>query len=102
MQFPGFPPEDDFDYGAEPIVTVTDQHLDINIRDDQVIRSIRACLVRPGFVHCLVSFTVSGIVINTLSTYMDYLVRLGGAPRSYTGIVGGAFQFIIMISSACR
>ena len=30
---------------------------------------------------------------------MDYLVRLGGAPRSYTGIVGGAFQFIIMISS---
>jgi hypothetical protein len=56
-------------------------------------------LARPGFIHSLVSFTVSGIVINTLSTFMDYLVRLNGAGREYTGIVGGAFQFCIMISS---
>ena len=85
--------------GAEPTVTVTDHHLDIHIRDDQVIRSLHACMIRPGFSHALAAFTVSGIVINTLSTYMDYLVRLNGAPRTYTGIVGGAFQFIIMISS---
>ncbi|OEU12706.1 MFS general substrate transporter [Fragilariopsis cylindrus CCMP1102] len=64
-----------------------------------VIRSLHACMIRPGFSHALAAFTVSGIVINTLSTYMDYLVRLNGAPRTYTGIVGGAFQFIIMISS---
>lgn len=56
-------------------------------------------MARPGFIHSLVSFTVSGIVINTLSTFMDYLVRLNGAGRAYTGIVGGAFQFCIMISS---
>jgi hypothetical protein len=87
------------DEGAEPIVTFTPHHLDINIRDDQVILSLRACLARPGFIHTLVSFTASGIVINTLSTYMDYLVRLNGGPRTYTGIVGGTFQFGIMIAS---
>jgi len=83
----------------EPTVTVTDHHLDIHIRDDQVIRSLHACMIRPGFSHALAAFTVSGIVINTLSTYMDYLVRLNGAPRTYTGIVGGSFQFLIMVSS---
>jgi len=89
----------DIDEGAEPTVTVTPHHLDINIRDDQIILSARACLSRPGFLHALVAFTVSGIVINTLSTFMDYLVRLNGAGRQYTGIVGGTFQFVIMISS---
>lgn len=101
----GFDPQyGPFDYdvqedGAEPTVTVTNHHLDIDIRDDQVFRSLHACMIRPGFSHALAAFTVSGIVINTLSTYMDYLVRLNGAPRTYTGIVGGAFQFLIMISS---
>lgn len=88
-----------FDEGAEPVVTQTSHHLDIDIRDDQILLSARACLSRPGFVHALVSFTVSGIVINTLSTFMDYLVRLNGAGREYVGIVGGSFQFVIMISS---
>jgi hypothetical protein len=95
----GLPIAGQLDEGVEPIVTITDHHLDIDIRDDQVIRSIRACLARPGFIHALVAFAVSGIVINTLSTFMDYLVRLNGAPKYYTGIVGGSFQGIIMISS---
>ncbi len=56
-------------------------------------------MARSGFIHALVTFTVSGIVINTLSTYMDYLVRLNGAGREYVGIVGGSFQVVIMISS---
>jgi len=30
---------------------------------------------------------------------MDYLVRLNGVGREYTGIVGGSFQFVIMVSS---
>lgn len=94
-----FPVPSEIDDGAEPILTITPHHLDIEVRDDQVIRSMKACFARQGFIHALVAFTASGIVINTLSTYMDYLVRLNGAPRAYTGIVGGAFQFIIMISS---
>lgn len=93
------PPSGIFDDGTEPTLTITDHHLDINIRDDQVILSIRACFSRPGFIHALVAFTASGIVINTLSTFMDYLVRLNGAGREYVGIVGGSFQFVIMISS---
>lgn len=99
-QFGMSPPTEEMLYeGAEPVVTVTPHHLDIDIRDDQVLLSIRACYARPGFIHALVSFTVSGIVINTLSTFMDYLVRLNGAGREMTGIVGGTFQFVIMISS---
>lgn len=94
-----FSDTDPYDDGAEPILTITPHHLDIDIRDDQVIRSVRACFARPGFIHALVAFAVSGIVINTLSTYMDYLVTLNGAPSYYTGIVGGTFQLIIMISS---
>ena len=87
------------DDGAEPTLTIKPHQLDIDIRDDQIILSTKACLARPGFIHSLVAFTVSGIVINTLSTFMDYLVRLNGAGREYTGIVGGSFQFVIMISS---
>jgi len=87
------------DEGAEPTITIKPHQLDIDIRDDQILLSTKACLARPGFVHSLVAFTVSGIVINTLSTFMDYLVRLNGEGREYTGIVGGTFQFVIMISS---
>lgn len=93
------PVPDSIDEGAEPVLTLTPHHLDIDIRDDQVLLSIRACLARPGFIHSLVAFTVSGIVINTLSTFMDFLVRLNGAGREMTGIVGGSFQFMIMVSS---
>jgi MFS family permease len=93
------PAAEAIDEGAEPVITILPHHLDINIRDDQIWLSTRACLARPGFIHSLVSFTVSGVVINTLSTFMDYLVRLNGAGREYTGIVGGTFQFVIMLSS---
>ena len=97
--FSVLPPLEEREEGVEPVLTLTPHRLDINIRDDQVWLSIKACMMRPGFIHSLVSFTVSGIVINTLSTFMDYLVRLNGAGREYTGIVGGSFQFVIMISS---
>jgi hypothetical protein len=87
------------DEGAEPVMTHTEHHMEIHIRDDQIWLSARACFSRPGFIHALVAFSVSGIVINTLSTYMDYLVRLGGASQAYVGIVGGSFQLVIMLSS---
>ena len=99
FQQAGLPNTSKIDEGAEPVVMISSHHLDINIRDDQILLSARACLSRPGFIQVLVAFTASGIVINTLSTFMDYLVRLNGAPRMYTGIVGGSFQFVIMISS---
>lgn len=87
------------DEGVEPTITFKPHQLDIEIRDDQIFLSIKACMTRPGFIHALVSFAVSGIVINTLSTFMDYLVRLNGAGKEYTGIIGGSFQFATMISS---
>ena len=92
-------PVDKVDDGAEPVLVQDGDHLDIEIRDDQIFRSIRACLSRPGFIHAVIAFAASGIVINTLSTYMDYLVRLGGSGRKIVGVVGGSFQVVIMISS---
>ena len=81
------------------ILTQLDHQLDIDIRDDQIVQQFKACFRRPGFAHCVVAFTTSGIVINTLSTYMDYLVTLNGAGREYVGYVGGTFQALIMAAS---
>jgi len=107
--------------GAEPTVTQTPHHLEIDIRDDQILLAAKACFARKGFSHALVVFTVSGIVINTLSTYLDYLVRVsysddeggriydeGGnddqpgkstSAAVYVALIGGFFQIIIMLSS---
>ena len=93
------PPVYSFDEGAEPIEIISPHHVTINIRDDQILLSAKACFSRPGFTHSCIAFVVSAIVINTLSTDMDYLVRLGGAGREYVGIVGGLFQLLIMLSS---
>ncbi len=87
------------DAGAEPILTQLDHHLDIDIRDDQIVQQFKACFARKGFAHCIVAFTTSGIIVNTLSTFMDYLVTLNGADKSYVGIVGGTFQLFIMFAS---
>jgi len=87
------------DEGVEPIMTQLDRQLDIDIRDDQLIQQVKACFRRKGFAHCVVAFTTSGIIVNTLSTFMDYLVTLNGAPASYVGYVGGTFQALIMCAS---
>mmetsp|Transcript_10994 Transcript_10994/g.18792 ORF Transcript_10994/g.18792 Transcript_10994/m.18792 type:complete len:702 (+) Transcript_10994:35-2140(+) len=105
--------------GAEPTVTQTPHHLEIDIRDDQIILAAKACFARKGFSHALVVFTVCGIVINTLSTYLDYLVRgdyyedeannmnanngdsdgkISEASK-YVALIGALFQVIIMLSS---
>jgi len=91
------PPTDDD--GAEPVMTQTPRNLDIDVYDDQLWRSLRACFARKGFSHCVLAFATSGIAINTLSTFMGYLVTLNGVGREYVGIVGGSFQLLIMISS---
>ncbi|KAL3807415.1 hypothetical protein ACHAXA_009477 [Cyclostephanos tholiformis] len=65
----------------------------------EIRQQFKACFRRRGFSHCVVAFTTSGIIINTLSTFMDYLVTLNGAGREYVGIVGGTFQILIMCSS---
>jgi MFS family permease len=107
--------------GAEPTITQTPHHLNIDIRDDQVFRAARACFARKGFSHCLIMFTCVGIIINVLSTYLDYLVRGDynnnmqeeqqqseeeeegnnniSTASIYVAIIGALFQLIIMISS---
>ncbi|KAL7539707.1 hypothetical protein ACHAXR_009598 [Thalassiosira sp. AJA248-18] len=96
--------DDDYAYfgadeGVEPIMTQLDHQLEIDIKDDQLIQQVKACFRRKGFSHCVVAFTTSGIIVNTLSTFMDYLVTLNGAGPEYVGIVGGTFQMLIMCAS---
>jgi len=100
--------------GAEPTLTQTPHHLEIDIRDDQIYLAARACFSRKGFSHALVVFTASGLVINVLSTYLDYLVRGNyygendnmsskageiSSAAIYVAVIGALFQVIIMISS---
>ena len=90
------PTEDD---GAEPIIVQTPRQLDVDICRDQIYRSLRACFARKGFSRCVLSFATSGSVINTLSTFMGYLVTLNGAGLKPVGIVGGIFQLVVIFSS---
>ena len=60
---------------------------------------LRQFFSRSGFIHALVAFATSAVVINTVSTYMDTLLAARGHGRAYTGIVGFTFQIIVMISS---
>ena len=87
------------DDGVEPVLTHAGPNLSIDIRDDQIIRSVKACFARPGFVQCVIAFAVSGTVLNTISTYIDSLLRLTGAGRGTVGVIGGSFQALVMISS---
>jgi MFS family permease len=93
------PSSDEIDDGVEPVLTHAGASLSIAVRDDQIIRSIRACFSRPGFVQTVIAFAVSGIVLNTISTYIDCLLRLDGAGRGSVGLIGGSFQVLVMISS---
>jgi hypothetical protein len=98
-----FRPEDHLppsrDDGAEPIMIQTPRHLDIDICDDQMWRSLRACFGRRGFSQCVAAYAISGVVINTIAAFMYYLVTLNGVGMDYVGIVGGAFQLTAVISS---
>ena len=96
---------------------------------DQVLISTKACFSNPGFVYPTVSFVVSTITINTLITYMSFLIqfalqkqdqlqKFGGESlqvlsfsidsseipmkywRVWTAILGVTFQCIILSTSA--
>ncbi|KAL7538991.1 hypothetical protein ACHAXR_008965 [Thalassiosira sp. AJA248-18] len=102
--------------GAEPTLTQTPHHLEIDIRDDQIFLAAKACFSRKGFPQALVVFTASGLVINVLSTYLDYLVRGNyygendanansnqsgeiSSAAIYVAVIGALFQVMIMLSS---
>ncbi len=94
------PQSDNIDDGVEPVLTHAGSSLSIQIRDDQIFRSIRACFSRSGFIHTVVAFAVSGIVLNTISTYFGPLLRLNDeAGRVSVGVTGAFFQLLVMVSS---
>jgi len=60
---------------------------------------LRQFFIRPGFIHAIIAFATSAVVINTVSTYMNALLAARGHGRVYVGVVGAAFQLIVMFSS---
>ena len=62
----------------------------------------KSCLATSGFTHALAAFTVSAIVINTLSTnFLNLLEAATMDNLSYIGVAsyGGLFQLIVLCSS---
>lgn len=47
------------------------------IKCDQIFRSTKECLSHKGFVHCLVSFVIASIIINTICVNIDNLLQVG-------------------------
>lgn len=83
------------DDGAEPIITQTFR-LDIDVCDDQLWRALRACFAHERFLPCISTYTISRIVINTLSTFMSCFI-------SDLGLIGWTFQLIVLVSLVlCR
>ena len=80
--------------GADPIVTQIPRQLDIDIRDDQVWRSLKASFSHIGFFYCILAYASSGITLATLSASMTYLVD-----QDFVGIIGGMFQLSVLLSS---
>ncbi len=93
------PLREESDEGVEPVLTHAGSNLSIEIRDDQILRSISACFSRTGFIQTVIAFVVSGVVLNTISTYMDSLLSPSGAGRGAVGLIGGLFQALVMVSS---
>ena len=89
--------------GVEPILIQTHRFVDIEVCDNQMWRSIWACLTRVGFAQCVVSYASSGMTITTLTTFMSYLITSSNENKTsqvLVGVVGGLFQLLSVISSA--
>ena len=90
--------------GVEPILIQTHRYLDIELCDNQMWRSIRACLTRVGFAQCVVSYASSGMTMTTLTTFMSYFITSSNENKAtgqvLVGVVGGLFQLLSVVSSA--
>jgi len=67
------------------------------IHNSQVLALMKACFSKEGFTRCSIAFVTSGVVANTLITFMVYL-GASGSNNVPVGAIGSAFQSFIMIS----
>jgi len=68
------------------------------IRNDQVLTLIKGYFSKEGSIRCSIAFVTSGVVANSLLTFMSYLLGTSGSSKMLLGAVGSAFQLFIMIS----
>lgn len=65
---------------------------------DQTWSLIKACFVFVELSHCTAAYVASGMVINTLLTYLNDFIKTNEAPKLDIWIVGGGFQLSVMLS----
>lgn len=68
------------------------------IRNDQVWKIMKSYFSKEGSIRCSIAFVTSGVVVNSLITFMSYLLGTSGSNPILLAVVGSAFQFFIMIS----
>jgi hypothetical protein len=67
------------------------------IRNDQVWKLMKSYFSKEGSIRCSIAFVTSGVVVNSLITFMSYLLG-SGSSKILLAVVGTAFQLFIMIS----
>ena len=76
----------------------TSRSQESTIYNNLVLSSMKACFSKEGFTRCSIVFITSGVVANTLITFMVYLVGVSRSSSIEVGAIGSAFQICIMIS----
>ncbi len=69
-----------------------------NFSDFQVWTLMKTYFSKEGSIRCSIAFVTSGVVANSLITFMSYLLGTSGSSKILVGSIGSAFQLFIMIS----
>lgn len=68
------------------------------ICNNQVLVSMKAYFSKEGVTRCLIALFTSGVVGNSLITFMVYLVDASGSNEIQVGAIGCALRLFILIS----
>lgn len=85
-------------------VLVPQQHIETprnqkaTFRDYQVWTLMKTYFSTEGSIRCSIAFVTSGVVANSLTTFMSYLLGASGSSKILVGAIGSAFQLFIMVS----
>ena len=79
-------------------VEVTPRNNETTIRNDQVLTLMMTYFSKEGSTRCSIAFVTSGVVANSLITFMSYFLGTSTSSKILVGAIGSAFQLFIMIS----
>ena len=68
------------------------------ICNNHVLSSMKTCFSKEDFTRCSIAFATSGVVANSLVTFMIYIIGVSQSSRIEVGAIGCAFQLLVMTS----